>query len=292
MSDVAASTFVRDALVPERPAPIKTTGFVGFLRTRLFNSPTNILLTVLGALLIWFTVIPALRFLLVDAVWHGTDRNACLAENAGHPVGACWPYINAKFNQFIYGFYPEAELWRVNLTFLLGALLLLPLLIPRMPAKSLNAGLFFIAFPFVAFFLLHGGGLKGFGISWTASILALFADSISGAGDALVRASASTPVIGVLVWLLGKLFVVIGMAASLLISPMVWLMLRIAPTADVVTCCMLAICERISSVACAVWLARLLTSEATTAKPLPASSARAASMVALSASRLVCEAMT
>ena len=68
-------------------------------------------------------------------------------------------------------------------------------------------------------------------------------------------------------------------------------MLRIAPTADVVTSCMLAICERISSVAFAVWLARLFTSEATTAKPRPASPARAASMVALSASRLVCEAM-
>jgi len=223
MSDVAAPTFVRDALVPERPAPIKTTGFVGFLRTRLFNSPTNILLTVLGALLIWFTVVPALRFLLVDAVWQGNDRNACLAENVGHPVGACWPYINAKITQFIYGFYPERERWRVNLTFFLAAVLLLPLLIPRLPAKSLNAGLFFIAFPVVAFFLLHGGGLKGFGISWIASILALFADSISGLGDAVVRAGAAAPVIGLLAWLLGKLLVVIGAALSILISPLVWL---------------------------------------------------------------------
>jgi general L-amino acid transport system permease protein len=223
MSDVAASSYVRDTLVPERPAPIKTTGFVGFLRTRLFNSPTNILLTVLGALLIWFTVIPALRFLLVDAVWQGSDRNACLAENAGHPVGACWPYIHAKITQFIYGFYPDTELWRVNLTYFLAAVLLLPLLIPRLPAKSLNAGLFFIAFPVVAFFLLYGGGLKGFGISWTASILSLFADSISGLGDAVVRASASAPVIGLLAWLLGKLLVVIGTAVSLLISPLVWL---------------------------------------------------------------------
>src|SRR5213079_1928524 len=43
----------------------------------------------------------------------------------------------------------------------------------------------------------------------------------------------------------------------------------------------------ISSVALAVWLASDLTSEATTAKPRPASPARAASIVALSASRLV-----
>jgi general L-amino acid transport system permease protein len=223
MSDVAAPSYVRDALVPERPAPIKTTGFVGFLRTRLFNSPTNILLTVLGALLIWFTVIPALRFLFVDAVWQGNDRNACLAENVGHPVGACWPYVNAKITQFIYGFYPEAERWRVNLTFFLAAVLLLPLLIPRLPAKSLNAGVFFIAFPVVAFFLLHGGGLGGFGISWTVSILALFADSISGLGDAVVRASASAPVIGLVGWLLGKLLVVIGAAVAVVISPLVWL---------------------------------------------------------------------
>ena len=178
MSDIAASSFVRAELVPARAAPIKTTGFVGFLRTRLFNSPTNILLTLVSIMLLWLTVIPALKFLLVDAVWHGTDRNACLAENAGHVVGACWPYVQAKFSQFIYGFYPEPERWRVNLTFLLAALLLLPLLIPPLPAKSLNAGLFFVAFPIVAFFLLHGGGLAGFGISWTASLLSGFVDSI------------------------------------------------------------------------------------------------------------------
>jgi len=47
----------------------------------------------------------------------------------------------------------------------------------------------------------------------------------------------------------------------------------------------------ISSVAFAVWLASDLTSEATTAKPRPASPARAASMVAFSASRLVCSAI-
>src|SRR5262249_49727021 len=107
MSDIAAPTFVRQDLVPTRAAPVKTTGFVGFLRTRLFNSPTNILLTVVGALLIYFTVVPALRFLLVDAVWQGSDRNACLEQKAGHAVGACWPYIAAKIDQFIYGFYPQ-----------------------------------------------------------------------------------------------------------------------------------------------------------------------------------------
>src|SRR6266566_2523586 len=51
------------------------------------------------------------------------------------------------------------------------------------------------------------------------------------------------------------------------------------------------ICWLISPVALAVCSASAFTSDATTAKPRPASPARAASMVAFNASRLVCPAM-
>src|SRR4029079_15348126 len=73
MSDTTSSIFVRQNLVRERPAPVKTTGFVGFLRTRLFNSPHNTLITIVSALLLWFILVPTLKFVLVDAVWTGTD---------------------------------------------------------------------------------------------------------------------------------------------------------------------------------------------------------------------------
>src|ERR1700754_4113940 len=222
MSDLD-TVYVRQQLVPERAAPIKTTGFVGFLRTRLFNSPTNILITIISALLLWFTIIPSAKFLLIDAVWSGKDRNACLAENAGHVVGACWPYIQAKFTQFIYGFYPEQERWRVNLLFILSALLLLPLLIPRLPAKGLNAGLFFIALPIVGFFLLHGGGIKGFGISWTADCLSGFNNSIGDAGRKLASVGEAKAVVGPLLVLLGKLIVFLSTALSVVIWPLTWL---------------------------------------------------------------------
>jgi general L-amino acid transport system permease protein len=230
MSQTAASSFVRQELVPERAAPVKTTGFIGLLRTRLFNSPTNILLTMMGISLLWFTVIPAVKFLLVDAVWRGSDRNACLAENAGHVVGACWPFVEAKFAQFIYGFYPEPERWRVNLTFLLAALLLLPLLVPRLPAKGVSAGLFFIAFPVVAFFLLHGGGLSGFGVSWTANLLSGLADSIGDAGRKLTNVGDAAAVIAPLLAWLGKLVVLLGVTVTYLIWPLTWLRDQIQAT--------------------------------------------------------------
>jgi general L-amino acid transport system permease protein len=223
MSDINASSFVRQDLIAERPAPVKTTGFVGFLRTRLFNSPGNILITLVSVLLLWFIVVPAIRFLLVDAVWTGSDRNACLAENVGRTVGACWPFVQAKLSQFIYGFYPEPERWRVNLTFFLAAVLLLPLLIPRLPAKGINAGLFFFALPVVAFFLLYGGGLNGFGVSWTAGLLSGFNDSIGEGGRKLAAAGEATAVIGPLLWGIGKLIVLISTVISWVLWPLTWL---------------------------------------------------------------------
>lgn len=219
MSDPA---FVSHDIIPERPAPVKTSGFVGLVRTRLLNSPGNILLTVACLLLLWVTVIPAVRFLLVDAVWYGHDRNACLAENVGHAVGACWPFVQAKFAQFIYGFYPEPERWRVNLTLVLGVVLLLPLLIPRVPAKAPNAGLFFVAFPVVAFFLLYGGGLRGFGINWSIALLSGFADVVVDAGRTLTDAGGAitVPIIGAVLAAIGTGIAAIGAALSRLAAPL------------------------------------------------------------------------
>ncbi len=209
MSELAApSPYVRGELVPERSAPVKTSGLIGFLRTRLLNSPTNIVLTLLGLLLLWFTVVPALKFLLLDAVWTGTDRDACLADKVGHPVGACWPYIGAKFSQLMFGFYPQAERWRVNLTYFLAAVLLVPLLMPRLPAKGLNAALFFVAFPILAYFLLHGGGMGGPAACWiTAAIIAilvwLLSGGLRGERRALVAGLVTFAGIGFLIVALG-----------------------------------------------------------------------------------------
>ncbi len=224
MSD-SADLFVRDALAPERRAPVSTTGIVGFIRTRLLNTPTNALLSAICVLLLWFTIVPAVRFLLIDAVWQGDDRAACLAENTGHAVGACWPFVQAKLSQFIYGFYPEPERWRVNLTFVLAAILLLPLLIPKVPAKVPNAFLMFVAFPFVAFFLLYGGGLNGFAVGWVADTLSNLIVSIGDAGAKLTSLglTAHYPVVAWLLRRLGDVVVILGTAALYIVFPLEWL---------------------------------------------------------------------
>jgi len=159
METAAMETFVRRELIAPLPPPLATSGMLGFLRRRLFGSVFNIVLTLLSLLLVIVVLPPLVRFLIIDAVWSGTSRTDCLAETLGRPVGACWPFVAAKFRQFMYGFYPEAEQWRVNLTYALGVILLVPLLIPRVPYKAWNAIAFFGLFPLVAFVLLVGGVL-------------------------------------------------------------------------------------------------------------------------------------
>ncbi len=159
MSGVAAhvgtGAFVRRELVAASLPPLTKRGLVGWVREHLISGPFNIAMTVFSIVLIALVLPPLVRFLFIDAAWTGDNREACV--NAS---GACWPFVKAKFGQFIYGFYPLAERWRPNVVFALGALLLTPLLIPRAPLKRLNAILFFGVFPVVAFVLLTGGNFS------------------------------------------------------------------------------------------------------------------------------------
>jgi general L-amino acid transport system permease protein len=149
------ASFISRALVEPEPPPVASADALAW--TRLFGGVLNTTLTIVGVAVIVALLWPALKFLLIDAVWTGSSRADCLPETVGRPVGACWPFIAAKFVQFMYGFYPASEQWRVDLTYALGVLLLAPLLIPAAPYKGYNAILFFGVFPVVAFFLLVGG---------------------------------------------------------------------------------------------------------------------------------------
>ncbi|KAF0119739.1 MAG: amino acid ABC transporter permease [Xanthobacteraceae bacterium] len=139
--------------------PASLVGPVGWMRANLFSSPLQALLTLVGAYIAYKLVWTFVDFTIFRAVWTGEDRDACLDDKVGRSVGACWPFVWAKFGQFMYGFYPVEDRWRVNLTYLAAIVLLVPLLIPSLPYKALNAILFFGAFPILAFNLLYGGSI-------------------------------------------------------------------------------------------------------------------------------------
>ena len=155
MTDIG---FVRSELVPARPAPVRTTGALAWAQKNLFSTPLDTALTVLGMLFLAWIVPPLFGFFIGNAVGPNGTVEQCRMENAG----ACWAYISAEMEFFIYGFYDIPEQWRPNIVFALGALLLVPLLIPRVPFKRTNAVLFIVVFPIVSYFLLAGGvfGLK------------------------------------------------------------------------------------------------------------------------------------
>ncbi|MCK0198885.1 amino acid ABC transporter permease [Ancylobacter sp. 6x-1] len=149
-------TFVRREMQAALPPPRRQVGIIGWMRENLFSSILNTILTLVGIALVLLIVPPLVRFLVIDAVWTGDNREACLAPG----TGACWPFVKAKFGQFIYGFYPIDQRWRVNVVFALGAALLAPLLVLSWPGKKLNAFLFFGVYPVIAFILLTGGNIN------------------------------------------------------------------------------------------------------------------------------------
>ncbi|QFR32086.1 amino acid ABC transporter permease [Ancylobacter sp. TS-1] len=148
-------TFIRTDLVAPLPPPRRQIGVVGWVRENLFSSVLNTVLTICGILLVAWVVPPFVRFMIIDAVWTGENREACL----GPDVGACWPFIHAKFGQLIYGFYPIDQRWRPDIVFAAGILLMVPLLVPSWPFKRLNSLLFFVLYPVVSFVLLTGGNI-------------------------------------------------------------------------------------------------------------------------------------
>ncbi|MTI46070.1 general L-amino acid ABC transporter membrane protein [Roseibium hamelinense] len=146
---------VRTEEAPKLPAPVSTTGVIGWMRQNLFSSIGNTVLTVIGIYIAYSLIAPFIQFALIDAVWTGENREACLPKDGQH-AGACWAYVKAYFPQFIYGRYPTEEVWRVNIVYFLFAALLIPLAMPSAPFKRTNALLFLVVFPIIAYFLLTG----------------------------------------------------------------------------------------------------------------------------------------
>ncbi|WP_287304172.1 amino acid ABC transporter permease [Mesorhizobium sp.] len=116
----------------------------------LFGTPLNAALTLLFGALLFVTVPPVLRWLVIDAVLFDPDPNACRAV-----TGACWSFIYAKSGQLLFGIYPFDERWRPAIVCLLILALLGWSVRPASWTSRLLA-LWVAAFALI--FCLMGGG--------------------------------------------------------------------------------------------------------------------------------------
>jgi general L-amino acid transport system permease protein len=80
-----------------------------WIRMQFFRTPLESAMTIiLGCAFLW--IVPGvLRWMILDATFFGTARSDCVGE------GACWPFVWSRIGQFLYGFYPPAEIWRFGI---------------------------------------------------------------------------------------------------------------------------------------------------------------------------------
>jgi len=117
----------------------------------------NALLSLLIIFVLIQNIPPLLNWLFFDANFVGETKEECTGS------GACWIFIKTWFPRLIYGLYPNAEIWRINLTFLmLIALVISGFFAPPKIKKYIIIFLLFI-FPFIAINLISGGN---FGLVW------------------------------------------------------------------------------------------------------------------------------
>ncbi len=150
-------------ITESRKPPVATTGILGWLRMNLFSSWVNSLIS-LFVLYVLFQFVPWILNWTIFAAdfkynFNGEEiinREMCSRVLDPENGGACWAIIYVRFYQFMYGFYPREEVWRVNLSYIMLAVAVVPLLFDNFPFRK-HFLKFTYVFPVIAFFLLNGG---------------------------------------------------------------------------------------------------------------------------------------
>jgi general L-amino acid transport system permease protein len=122
-----------------------------WLKNNLFSNWYYSLISLFIFYLLLITLPPFLDWALIKATFIGNSKTDC------QPGGACWVFIKVWFEKLIYGFYPEKEIWRVNLAFLI--LISTVTLAFFVKSKFKIYILFFLIFifPLIGFTLINGG---------------------------------------------------------------------------------------------------------------------------------------
>ncbi len=183
----------KDQMLRERPPPAATVGVLGWMRENLFSGWANTVLTLIALYILWLAIPSLIEWAFIDSQLSGSDRFACTGD------GACWAWLDQRFEQFLYGFYPSEETWRINIAFVLLFPALAPWLIDNMPAARWLRW-FSLVYPLIAAWLLVGGwfgilegvttnNLGGFSLNLTVGLAGIVLSLPAGVLLALGRQS-------------------------------------------------------------------------------------------------------
>ncbi len=136
---------------PSLPPPENTTGVIGWFKKNLFNSPASSIATIILAYFAFTILWNIIDWAFIHANWVGTTRDDCSRE------GACWVFISVRWQQYMYGFYPEAELWRPRLFFTTLAIFVALIAYDKTPKRTWIWLFFVNIYPFLVAALLYGG---------------------------------------------------------------------------------------------------------------------------------------
>lgn len=94
-------------------APVNKIGAIAWLKSNLFNSWLNSVLTILTVLVLGYIVPPFVKWAFIDSLWNSS------AEACRDIDGACWSIIPNNIKFIMLGFFPEGQEWRPILAMLL-----------------------------------------------------------------------------------------------------------------------------------------------------------------------------
>lgn len=137
--------------LPDKPAPIRTDGLVAWMRDNLFNGFYNSILSLSALALVLYVLPPTLNWLVFNANWVG-GADACRAN----PDSACWPFVSARWEQFLYGFYEKSERWRIDILLWILGVCIVFMVWEKMPGRQLIAMFMLFVYPVFAFFMMYG----------------------------------------------------------------------------------------------------------------------------------------
>ena len=120
------------------------------IQHQLFGSPFNTVIS-LSIISLLILIIPnLLDWLIFSADFAGSTKADCTSQ------GACWVFIKMRILQFIYGFYPTEQLWRVNLSMLVMGIGIFAALTGRLGSQVLWLILTSTIIPLGVWFMLKG----------------------------------------------------------------------------------------------------------------------------------------